>query len=158
MDIPCKRCRTLNAWTGAPAVTCALCGARTEITPAQRRRAEREGELAERRQALRPFNIGASALVIGLTLVLVLGLFGRYWAGTPFAEVSFWAFPVWSTALCITAILLARHDRDDMFPLLRRSTAVILVALMLPLAWEALPKDVRSGQWAQLPELRMTQR
>lgn len=158
MSIPCRRCRTLNAWNGGGTLVCALCGCRNEITPAQQRRAERERRLEERRQALLPVNLWASVAVIGLTLLLVLGLFGRHWTGTPFGEVSFWAFPVWSTLLFTTAIFLARHDREDLFPLLRKSMAVTLVALMLPMAWEALPRELRAGRWAHVPEIRLSHR
>lgn len=152
MRIDCTRCGTPNRLGAGRVLSCEFCCARIEVTRTMLRRARAEAEAEEIRGRRMPLNIAAAVGLFAVTLFLLIAMNGRHWAGSLLSEVSFWLFPLWTTALIIGAISLARFDRRNEFALLKRAAAVMLVALTLPLVYEAVPKDVRTGNWQALAE------
>lgn len=145
MRIRCPQCGTAIPLERTRVLCCGYCCARVEVSRAMLRRAERDLEAEQAREARMPLNVAGAIGLFAVTLIFLFGMYGRPWAGSLFSEASFWLFPAWTTALIAGAIALIRFDRRGEFELLRKSTGLVLVALLLPLVYQSVPRDIRTG-------------
>ena len=156
MTVRCSRCGAPNRCSGREELCCVFCTRRFVPSAGQLRRAQEEAQVEHLHQARAPINVWASAAVFLTTVVLLLGMYTPLGRGN-FGEVSFWVFPLWLTALIAGALMLYRFDRYETLLTLRKSVSVILAVLVMPVLYQALPRDIRTGNWRAIVQPQSAQ-
>ena len=142
MYVRCPHCSAYTQIRAAlTASRCTACTAEFVPTRGQVQRALEEERAEGLRAARQPLNLAGSIAIFTVTALLLLAMYRGSGPLSALAGISFWAFPAWVFFLIATAALLCKLDTTCSLALIRKTAAVTLAVLVLPLAYDLLTPD-----------------
>ena len=142
MYVRCPHCSAYTRVTAAlTASHCTACTREFVPTRGQVRRAWAEVRAERLREARQPLNLAGSIAIFAVTVLLLLAMYRGTGPLSGLAGISFWLFPAWVFFLIATSALICKLDTTCSLALIRKSAAVTLALLVLPLAYDLLTPD-----------------